>query len=57
MEAIKENNYNIYYIENPSEEVQLESVRRDAYSLRLIKNPTDKVRIEAVKSAYKKWIL
>ena len=42
--------YNIQYIDNPSEIVQLAAVRHNADSFRFIKNPTEKVQLHAVRT-------
>ena len=36
--------YNIQYIKNPSERVQLEAVKRDFHLIRYIKNPSDLIK-------------
>lgn len=40
--------HNIWYIENPSEEVCLEAVKRDPETIRYIRNPSEKIYIAAV---------
>ena len=40
---IKNNGYVIKYIENPTEEMQLEAVKKDGYYIQYIKNPSIKV--------------
>ena len=37
-------------INNPSEEVQLESIKKGPWNVMFIKNPTDKVIVEVLKS-------
>jgi len=39
----------IYYIDNPSEEVQLKAVKKEGYTIKFIKNPSEAVQLEAVK--------
>lgn len=47
--AVKEDGYNIQYIENPSEEVQLAAVEEDGYSIEYIENPSEEVQLAVVK--------
>jgi hypothetical protein len=47
LNAVKQNGYNIRYIKNPSEEVQLEAVKDHA--IYFIKNPSEEVQLEAIK--------
>ena len=44
LEAVKQNEYYIKYITNPSEEVQLEAVKQDGWVIRYITNPCKKVK-------------
>ena len=49
LEAVKKHGYNIRFIDNPSEEVQLAAVKEDGGSVQFIKNPLEEVKLEAVK--------
>lgn len=39
----------IRYINNPSEDLQLEAVKQNGYALEYINNPSERVQIEAIK--------
>jgi len=49
LRMIKQNGWVIQFIDNPSEEMQLEAVKENGYALYYIKNPSEKVKLEAVK--------
>jgi hypothetical protein len=52
LEKIKCGNNNIRYINNPTEEMQLEAIKGDLYYyIQLIANPTEKVLQEVVNKA------
>jgi len=43
LEIVKQNGYNIQYIDKPSKEVQLAAVKQNGYAIKYIKNPSKKV--------------
>ena len=53
LEVVKKEGFNIQYIKNPSEKIQLEAVRQFGdniqYNIQYIENPTEKVQLKAVK--------
>lgn len=52
LEKIKYDNNNIRYLNNPTEEMQLEAIKGDLYYyIQLIANPTEKVLQEVVNKA------
>jgi hypothetical protein len=51
LKALQEKEENIYYIKDPTEEMQLEVVRRYGGYIQFINNPTEKVQLKAVKSS------
>jgi hypothetical protein len=54
LKLVKEWAWNIEYISNPSEKVQLAAVnqKEDGYVIKYIKNPSEKVQLIAVKNLY-----
>ena len=48
LEAVKEDEYAVQFIQNPSEQVQLEAVKQNGFSIRYLHNPSEQV-IEYVK--------
>lgn len=47
--AVKQEPSLIEYIDNPTEQTQLEAIRKDEYVIKYIENPSIKVQLEAVK--------
>lgn len=47
--SVKLSGTQIKYIDNPSEELQLEAIKNNVRNLQYIDNPTKKVQLEAVK--------
>ena len=50
---VRKDGITIKYINNPSEEVQLEAVKENGYAIEQIHNPSDKVLQEAIKQIEK----
>ena len=48
-ELVKKDGFLIEFIQNPSEEVQLEAVKENGGAIQLIQNPSEEVQLEAVK--------
>ncbi len=51
LERVKQNGPSVYYIKNPTLEVQLEAVKQDGWSIDYIKNPTLEVQLEALRKS------
>lgn len=49
LEAVKEDGYNIRYINNPSEKVQLAAVKQNAEVISYIHNPSEEVQLSVIK--------
>ena len=49
IKLVKEDGWNIKYINNPCLEVQLEAVKKDGYSIKYINIPCLEVQLEAIK--------
>ena len=50
MAAVQRYGYAIYYIKNPSEEVQLAAVQQDGHAIEYIENPSEEVQLIAALS-------
>ena len=48
LNAVKQDGYCIQYINNPSEEIQLEAVKQNTRSIKLINNPSKEVQKLAI---------
>ena len=55
IEAIKENGFEIQYVKNPDEELQLMAIEENYFSIRCIPNPTEKVQLKAIENGY--WVV
>lgn len=49
LQVVKEDGYDIEYINNPSEKIKLEAVKENGLAIRYVKNPSEKVIQESIK--------
>jgi len=45
LEAVKQDGYSIYYINNPAKEIQLAAVKENGWAIQYIKNPDKEVQL------------
>lgn len=50
LKAVQQDEYNIIYIDNPSEEMKLEALKNSGNIIQYINNPTEEMQLKAVKS-------
>lgn len=49
LQVVKEDGYDIEYINNPSEKIKLEAVKENGLAIECINNPSEEVQLEAIK--------
>ncbi len=49
LQVVKEDGYDIEYINNPSEKIKLEAVKENGLAIQCINNPSEEVQLEAIK--------